>query len=78
MIAVYTGFPAAVNSTVEKLLTRCLMISGTQRSVAHTSVMNQKLSQSQKYIAFVLASNAFSWHHYPVRILKSTKAQRGH
>lgn len=60
MIAVSRGFPAAVNSTVEKLLTRCLMILGTPRSVAHTSLMNQRHSQSQKYITFMSACKAFS------------------
>lgn len=43
-IAISRGFPAAVNSTVEKLLTRCLMILDTRRklSATHTSLMKQK------------------------------------
>lgn len=75
LIAISTGFPAAVNSTVEKLLTRCLMISGTLRSVAHTGVMSQKLLQIQKYIMLMLASITFGWHHYRVGIFNSAATQ---
>lgn len=60
-MAISRGFPAAVNSTVEKLLTRCSMILGTLRenSAAHTSLMNQRHSESQKYITFMFAFKTF-------------------
>lgn len=60
-MAISRGFPAAVNSTVEKLLTRCSMILGTVRkeSAAHTGLMNQRHSEIQKYITFMFASKAF-------------------
>lgn len=72
MIAISRGLPAVVNSAVEKLLTGCLIILGTLRSVAHTSVMNQRPSQC---IMFMSAQKSFSWYYYPERLIKSAATQ---
>lgn len=81
-IVISRGFPAAVNSTVEKLLTRCLMILGALRkknlSATHTSLMNQRHSQSQKYITFMSAFKAFSWCYYPKRLVMSAATRGDH
>lgn len=79
-IAISRGFPAAVNSTVEKLLTRCLMILGTLRklSATHTSLMNQRHSQSQKYIPFMFAFKEFRWCFYPERLIMSAATKGDH
>lgn len=64
------AFPAAISSTGERLLTRCLMISGTPGtpSATHTRLMGQRHSPSQKYITFMSAIRAFSWQDYSERL----------
>ena len=70
MIAISRGFPAAVNSTGEKVLTRCLILLGVLRklSATHTSLMSPRHSQSQKYITFMSAFREFSCCYYPEKL----------